>query len=69
MISGLPTAAAATDYVQTAQPLAATEIIPWLTANKYTFSIISGRNLELLKTKGNIAEYKRFLEQHLPGKF
>ncbi|RYZ60359.1 MAG: tetratricopeptide repeat protein, partial [Chitinophagaceae bacterium] len=69
VISGLPTAAAATDYVQTAQPLAATEIIPWLTANKYTFSIISGRNLELLKTKGSIAEYKRFLEQHLPGKF
>ncbi|HEV7333059.1 MAG TPA: tetratricopeptide repeat protein [Flavisolibacter sp.] len=69
VISGLPTAAAATDYVTTAQPLAAKEIIPWLTANKYSFSIITERNLSLLRTKTNIEEYKRFLEQHLPGKF
>ncbi|HEY1021032.1 MAG TPA: hypothetical protein VGE06_01910, partial [Flavisolibacter sp.] len=69
IISGLPTAAAATNYVTTAQPLADKEIIPWLTANKYSFSIISERNLTLLKAKTDIEEYRRFLEQHLPGKF
>lgn len=69
VVSGLPTAAAATNYVTMAQPLATKEIIPWLAANKYTFSIISERNLSLLRSKTDINEYKRFLEQHLPGKF
>ncbi|MDQ3279497.1 MAG: hypothetical protein M3Q06_14310, partial [Bacteroidota bacterium] len=69
VISGLPTAAAATEYATTAKSLAAKEIIPWLTGNKYSFSIISARNLALLKTKQNVGEYTRFLEQHLPGKF
>jgi hypothetical protein len=69
VVSGLPTAAAATEYATTAQLLAATEIIPWLTGNKYSFSIISARNLNLLKSKLDVEEYNRFLEQHLPGKF
>ncbi len=69
VISGLPNAAAATDYISKAKTLAPTEIIPWLTGNKYTFSIISARNLELLKTKTEVPDYKAFLEQHLPGKF
>jgi hypothetical protein len=69
LISGLPTAAAATDYVTKAKAIAATEIIPWLTGNKYTFSIISAPNLSILKTKADMSGYQRFLEQHLPGKF
>jgi hypothetical protein len=69
LISGLPTAAAATDYVQKVKELAATEIIPWLTGNKYTFSVITAPNLEILKTRQDMGAYQRFLEQHLPGKF
>jgi hypothetical protein len=69
VVSGLPTAATATEYVERAQSIVATEIVPWLTVNKYSFSIISARNLELLKRKGDVPDYKRFLEQHLPGKF
>jgi hypothetical protein len=69
VISGLANAAAAAEYVSKAKSLAATEIIPWLTGNKYTFSIISARNLELLKAKTDVPAYKAFLEQHLPGKF
>jgi hypothetical protein len=69
LISGLPTAAAATDYVARAKAIAATEIIPWLTGNKYTFSIISAPNLDILKTKADMSGYQKFLEQHLPGKF
>jgi hypothetical protein len=69
VISGLPSARLATDYVTKTKDIAATEIIPWLKADKYSFSIISARNLALLKTKTDINEYKRFLEQHLPGRF
>jgi hypothetical protein len=69
VISGLPNAAAAIEYVTKVQQVAATEIIPWLKGNKYTFSIISARNLELLKAKTDMPAYKAFLEQHLPGKF
>lgn len=69
LVSGLPSAAAAADYATRAKALAATEIIPWLTGNKYTFSIISSSNLEILKVKADLPEYQRFLEQHLPVKF
>lgn len=69
LVSGLTNAALATDYATRAKSLAATEIIPWLTGNKYSFSVISARNLEILKTKTDIQDYKMFLEQHLPGKF
>jgi len=69
VVSGLPHAAAATDWVEKAKPLAAKEIVPWLTGNRYTFTIISAPNLDVLKAKGDMSGYKKFLEQVLPGKF
>lgn len=69
LIAGFASAQAATDYAQRAKALAPREIIPWLTVNKYSFSIISAHNLEVLKTKLDIGGYRQFLEQHLPGKF
>ncbi|GAA4748696.1 hypothetical protein [Flavisolibacter ginsenosidimutans] len=69
VVTGFANASAATDYVQRARAVASTEIIPWLTGNKYTFTIISAPNLEILKGTTNLAEYKKFLEQYLPGKF
>lgn len=69
LISGFGNAQAATDYAQRARTLAPTEIIPWLTGNKYTFTVISAANLDVLKGTTNLAEYKKFLEQYLPGKF
>lgn len=69
LISGFTDAQAATDYAQRAKAVASTQIIPWLTGNKYTFSIISATNLDVLKEKTDISVYKKFLEQHLPGKF
>ena len=69
IISGFTNAQAATDYAQRARAIASTEIIPWLTGNKYAFTIISSPNLEILKGTTNLAEYKKFLEQYLPGKF
>jgi tetratricopeptide (TPR) repeat protein len=69
VVSSFPTAQAAVDYSQRAKALAPSEIIPWLTGNKYTFSVISAANLEVLKTATDINAYKKFLETYLPGRF
>jgi hypothetical protein len=53
----------AADYVQKALPIAGTQIVPWLKADKYSFSVISESNLEVLKTNPNLDNYKKFLEQ------
>jgi hypothetical protein len=59
----------AIEYVEQTRPRTATEIIPWLKGGKYSYTVISERNLELLKTTKNIEQYGQFLNQHLPGKF
>jgi hypothetical protein len=69
LVKGFPSADPAAEYAQTAKGLAPTEIIPWLTGNKYTFTIITAPNLELLKGTTDISVYRKFLEQYLPGKF
>ena len=69
LIKPFTNAQAAADYVQQTKPKAAGEIIPWLKADKYFFSIISEQNLEILKSNPDLAGYKRFLDQNLPGKF
>jgi outer membrane protein assembly factor BamD (BamD/ComL family) len=69
VVSSFPTAQAAIDYAQRAKVLAPSEIIPWLTGNKYSFAVISAANLEALKTTTDINTYKKFLETYLPGRF
>jgi hypothetical protein len=69
LIKPFGNAQAAADYVQQVKPRAAAEIVPWLKADKYSFSIISEQNLEILKSNPDLAAYKRFLDQNLPGKF
>ncbi|MBV4356866.1 type IX secretion system periplasmic lipoprotein PorW/SprE [Pinibacter aurantiacus] len=59
----------ALDYLQKAKKAAPSEIIPWLSASKYSFILLSDDNLELLKNKKNIQEYKTFLQQSLPSQF
>ena len=59
----------ATEYTQKVIPLAAREIIPWLKADKYSFTIISEKNLEVLKTKLDLGNYKEFLEKNSGLKF
>ncbi len=53
----------AAEYVQRAQPIASTQIVPWLKAEKYTFTVISESNLEILKANPNLENYKKFLAQ------
>jgi hypothetical protein len=69
LLSPFKTAAEAVDYITKIKPKTATEIIPWLKGGKYSFSIITGRNLEILKTNKDLDIYKSFLNQKLPGMF
>jgi len=69
LIKPFANAQEAMDYIQDVKPKAASEIVPWLKADKYSFSIISDQNLEILKSNPDLTAYKLFLDQNLPGKF
>lgn len=69
LISPFKNAQEAVDYVERTRPKTASEIIPWLKGGKYNFSIISEKNLDLLKANKDIENYKTFLNEKLPGKF
>ena len=56
-------------YIDKAKPVTATEIIPWLKGGRYAFSVITDKNLDLLKVNQDLENYKNFLNQQLPGKF
>jgi hypothetical protein len=56
-------------YVDKAKPKTASEILPWLKGGKYSFLIITTKNLALLKEKKDIEAFRTFLNQYLPGKF
>jgi hypothetical protein len=59
----------AVEYVDANKPRTANEIIPWLKGGKYSYSIITDRNLELLKANKDLEKYHQFLEKFYPGKF
>jgi outer membrane protein assembly factor BamD (BamD/ComL family) len=63
------TANDAINYVDRTKPFAASRIVSWLPVNKYSFSIISSNNLDVLKTGKNVDEYKQFIKQFYPDKF
>lgn len=69
LVGNFNNAAAAIDFLKEAKRLAASEIVPWLKADKYTFSIISARNLNLLKQQADWSNYKKFADEVLQGKF
>jgi TolA-binding protein len=69
LIKPFDNAQAAIDYINKVKPKAANEIVPWLKADKYSFSIITDQNLEVLKANPDLTAYKLFLDQNLPGKF
>jgi hypothetical protein len=62
-------AADAITYIEQTRPRTANEIIPWLKGGKYSFSILTNGNFDLLKANKDIEAYKAFLNQHFPGKF
>jgi hypothetical protein len=62
-------AAAAIEYIEQVKPLAGSRILPWLAANKYSFTIISAANLDLLKTNKEVNNYQQAVKQAFPDKF
>jgi tetratricopeptide (TPR) repeat protein len=69
LIGNFDNAQAAADYVQSVKPISSSQIVPWLAADKYSFTIISASNLEILKTQQDIGLYKQFIDKNMPGKF
>src|SRR5215203_3362925 len=67
LIGDFATAREAVNYMQFAKQSASSEVMPWLKADKYAFSIITDDNLPLLLEKKDLEQYKKFLVQNLPG--
>jgi len=59
----------AIDYIQVVKPLSPSRIVPWLKPERYSFSIISDSNLELLKAQQNVSQYEEMARNQWPGKF
>ncbi len=68
LMNSFENAETAIAYIEKVRKVTATEIIPWLSAAKYSFGIITSANLELLKNSKDILEYRKFLAQSFPGK-
>lgn len=69
VIGNFPTDKDALTYLNNIKGLAPRQIVPWLPADKYTFVIISGPNLQLLLVKKDLNAYRQFLRTAYPGKF
>jgi hypothetical protein len=62
-------AKAAVEYIDLVRPIAGSRILPWLSADKFSFIVISNANLELLKDNKDMTAYQQLLKQAFPGKF
>ena len=69
LISPFKNAQEAIDYVDRSRPKTSSQIVPWLKGGKYIYSIITERNLEVLKNSKDIDKYRQFLDRNFPGKF
>lgn len=69
MFGPFANASEAVTYIDRTRPLAKTRIVPWLTGDKYSFSMISNPNMELLISKEDVEGYHTFIKQIFPDKF
>ena len=69
LISPFKNATEALAYIDQTRPKTANEIIPWLKGGKYSYSIITDKNLEILKNSKDLDKYRQFLDKNVPGKF
>ncbi len=69
LLKNFENASVALDYIIKTRKLTQSDIIPWLTAEKYYIMMITESNLDLLKTKKDISLYKKFLTEAYPGQF
>lgn len=66
LISGFSDALGALAYMDKVHRIAGAQVVPWLSADKYSFIVISDSNLELLKSNGDLEGYRQFVETHYP---
>ena len=69
LIGPFTDAAVAVEYVDKVRPATGSRILPWLTPDKYTYTIISQSNLALMKDIKDVDSYKQLIDKVLPGKF
>ena len=69
LISNFSNAQGAIEYIQKTKPIAGSEIVPWLKGGKFSFSLISDENLQVVTETKDFNAYEKFLEQNLPVKF
>ncbi len=69
LIGPFANAGDAVNYADNVSPVAKSRIIPWLTKDKYSFSMISNSNLTLLKKTKDVDAYIKFIHQIFPDKF
>jgi tetratricopeptide (TPR) repeat protein len=69
LISQFNNAQSAIDYILSVKPVAASQIVPWLKADKFKFTIISEENLKAVRDAEDFSAYEIFLDQNLPVKF
>ncbi len=69
LIGNFTNAQAAIDYVQRTKPIAGAQIVPWLKGDKFTFSIVTEENLQVITDTKEFGAYQKFLDQNLPVKF
>ncbi len=62
-------AAVAMEYIGKTKPFAKSRIIPWLSAEKYSFTMISNKNLTILKGTKDITAYQKFIREIFPDVF
>ena len=56
-------------YMDRVRPMTASRILPWLPANKFSYSMISPANLNLLLASQDLDGYNAFLKEIYPDKF
>ena len=69
MFGPFANAADAVGYIDKTRPLASSRIIPWLAADKFSFTIISDANMGVLINNQDITGYRNFLHGIFPDKF
>lgn len=69
MFGPFNSAAEAIGYIDKVKPVAGSRIVPWLAADKFSFSIISNANMVVLTGNQDVAAYRNFLHSIFPDKF
>ena len=69
LIGPFTDAAAALDYIDKTRPQTSGRILPWLSADKYGYLMISPSNYRLLNENKDLETYRSVIQKAIPGKF